>query len=83
MSVRPQRQPARTRADNLRNSVPCPVCGSRSSHVRRVEPTATGVRRRRVCNACLGRFSTLELALDKKSSPVTGDGTKGDENLKG
>lgn len=71
----------RSRQDDLHNNCPCPVCGSRSSRVRRVEPTATGVRRRRICNACHGRFSTHELVLAKKLPPVTGDGSQTSSSL--
>ncbi len=81
MSSRP-----RTREDDFRNACPCPRCGCRSSRVLRTEPTSTGVRRRRECNACRDRFSTREtvlIASDEKFHTVTGDGVQTAQNSKG
>lgn len=42
-------------------SLPCPECGSRETSVKDTRPTQTGVRRRRECDNCTHRFSTIEL----------------------
>jgi len=42
----------------------CPKCGSRNDRVINSRTSHDAVRRRRVCNGCNDRFSTIEISCD-------------------
>lgn len=77
---------SRSRETDIRQAVPCPRCGCRSSRVLKTEATIAGTRRRRVCMACHGRFTTKELAVLAEAENLqesTGDGVQTAQNSKG
>ena len=49
----------------LRSEVTCPKCGAKETSVRDSRGAKDGtIRRRRECDGCKTRFSTVEIALD-------------------
>jgi transcriptional regulator NrdR family protein len=43
----------------------CPHCGSDRTYVKDVQQDDKGIRRRRECNACGWRYTTVEVPLDE------------------
>ena len=64
---------AKTRKDQQHHAPPCPSCGHRHSKVARTVSTPTGVRRKRDCEGCGERFTSVELT--KFPLPVAGGAT--------
>ena len=54
----------------------CPYCGSTRTRVIDTTRSARGVRRRRLCRACEGRFSTMERAILVTPLVVKRDGRR-------
>ena len=56
----------------------CPYCGSTRTQVKdsRTAEEQTAVRRRRVCNACKGRFTTFERVQLRELVVIKSDGRK-------
>jgi len=49
----------------LRSECHCPKCGGVSTSVKDSRGCQDGsIRRRRICDSCLGRFSTIEIPLE-------------------
>ena len=61
----------------------CPVCGGKTTVINSRSPDCETVRRRRVCQDCLYRFSTLEIEEEtvkrdtarKRNRKQTGEGS--------
>lgn len=56
----------------------CPYCGNEDTQVKDSRPTddASAIRRRRVCNACGGRFTTFERVQLRELTVVKKSGRK-------
>ena len=52
------------------NGVACPACESRRSLVKDSRPAPYGIRRRRVCESCAHRWTTLEVRADEADKAV-------------
>jgi len=56
----------------------CPYCGKADSRVVDTRETSTGIRRRRECLACRGRFTTYETPASQAIQVVKRDGRRED-----
>jgi len=67
LTSRPYRRRASgANTDDLAPKVPCPHCGGSTSLVTNSRPVISrnGVRRRRECSECHGRYTTIEILYD-------------------